>query len=809
MSIRYRLFLIVGLVSSFVFIFAFFLNNQMFRSNIKKTQEEGAVFERKIIEQRKIYVEELVRDDIAKKLAQINALLETVSQFPSLSEWFSPSPKNLKQGTWAHAAYFLQNEDWIQFLQNTSNSEVLSLILPDKGPFFSTETLPLEEGISWIFIPESKVYKDPCLGVQLPFKAKEEKFGEEGSFAFESAFPVVHIIYSLEKLKTFVFSKEFFQDKGEVELDASVQGYEVDAEKFYAFFNKAIALAKDPHLKIPTLSDLPPKAPQKEEKPPEKLSEVYLKDILSYSSELFLLGEVTSLQEQGFFGVGPSKINWPDAMSFAKKTGEAGQVFFLNTVFNSTPFFTDEDFFEKNPPKEGSYVSSGGAILPGSHPNQVLFVNTAAIYTEKEGERKRSLLTIGFDMTDFLYNLVTVSNHYGCLVAGSQVLCEITPQGSPPIAFKAIPGEIAKINQDAGTIVLGDVEYFFITVKPDPSLDFYFCSLSPKTEALSLFNSIHNKISGIISHLWIQKLILEICSLLILWLFLLDLSKKITNPIVALSNSLKYVKTGQWDKVKIPESNFRKNNEIKQLVNSFHDMVEGMKEKEKMSGILNKVVSKEIAQEILKGEIHLGGEERVVTMLFTDIRGFTQLTQNMPPHEVIALLNTCMTKLSQVIEDHKGVIDKYLGDGIMALYGAPVSYKESPLYAVVSGLEMIRIIQEWDEERIKKGEVPLNIGIGIHTGTVCAGNMGAQNRLNYTVIGSHVNMASRLCYAAGPGELLISADTYMHPSVEQNVEVEDKGFMSFKGFDEKKQVYRVLRLKDPSLGNVLILQDEV
>ncbi len=176
MSIRYRLLLIVGFVSSLIFVLTFALNNELMRTNVKKSREEGAILERQIFEKRRGYIEELVRDDIAKKLAQINALLETVTQFPSLSDWFAPSPENLRSGTWANAASFLQNEDWIQFLQNTYDSEVLSLIIPDGGPFFSTETLPFEEGLAWIFIPDSKIYKEPCLEYSFLLNRKKRKW---------------------------------------------------------------------------------------------------------------------------------------------------------------------------------------------------------------------------------------------------------------------------------------------------------------------------------------------------------------------------------------------------------------------------------------------------------------------------------------------------------------------------------------------------------------------------------------------------------------------------------------------------------
>jgi class 3 adenylate cyclase len=102
------------------------------------------------------------------------------------------------------------------------------------------------------------------------------------------------------------------------------------------------------------------------------------------------------------------------------------------------------------------------------------------------------------------------------------------------------------------------------------------------------------------------------------------------------------------------------------------------------------------------------------------------------------------------------------------------------------------VLREWNVERKSLNLPCIQVGIGIHTGSACVGNMGAQNRLNYTVIGSSVNMASRLCSKAGPEEILISKDTYLQEGIQGKVQVEDKGLMTIKGFDEKIQVFKVI-----------------
>ncbi len=802
MSIRYRLLLIVGLVATVVFLSAFALNNRLLERNIRIIRGEAEGFIEDNIETRRENVEKFLFDNMTRKLAQINALLETISQFSSLSDWFAPTSDNLRLGTWSHAAHFLQDEDWVRFLQNTSDSKLLSLIVPEEGPFFRTQIASLGDGISWVFVSKSAAYSEPYLGIQLPFKTKEDPLAEDTEVVVSGNLPTVFALYTLDKLKALSFSSDFLQSKGQSIPEPSIEGYEIDEEKFYDFLVRAIELVKNSSLEVPERKKI--EATKTEELP---LSERYQSQILDYSYELFLVGEITSLQRAQFFGSRADSLHWPDGISFVKQDSDQGAVFFLDSIIGfSKPVFDDQAFFKKHPPQPGSFVSSGSYVMKSPRPNQAFFVNTAAFYSGVGDLKKQSLLTIGFDMTELLQDLVSISGLYGCMISGNQVLTQISPKGAAPVHFDLIPKLLSEQSSLKGFFHLGDTEYVFLRGSPMLDMDFYFCFFLPKEEFFNLFLKVQERVRMIIYHTWIQRLLLGLCSLVILWVLLLDLSKKITKPIIALSNALRHVKGGEWDLIKLPPIQSQKNNEIKQLLSSFQDMVEGMKEKEKMSGILNKVVSKEIAQEILKGDVHLGGEEKEVTMLFADIRGFTKLTQNMEPQDIINLLNMCMTKLSRVIEENKGVIDKYLGDGIMALYGAPISYKESALYSVISGMEMISIIQKWDEERIKAGQPPLDIGIGIHTGTVCAGNMGALNRLNYTVIGSHVNMASRLCYTAGPGELLITADTYEQPSVRQNIEVEDKGFMAFKGFDEKKQVYKVLGLKNPDIGKFLVLE---
>jgi adenylate cyclase len=189
----------------------------------------------------------------------------------------------------------------------------------------------------------------------------------------------------------------------------------------------------------------------------------------------------------------------------------------------------------------------------------------------------------------------------------------------------------------------------------------------------------------------------------------------------------------------------RSRDEIGELGKAFTEMAKGLAEREKIRSILQKAVSKEIAAALLtRGEIELGGEEKIVTVLFSDFRSFTTISESLQPRELLARLNEYFTGMARAIETNHGVIDKYVGDSVMALFGAPLFSTADAKNAVRAALAMASSVDEINALRLESGLPAWRNGIGINTGNVVAGTMGSEDRWSYTVIGDAVNVASRL-----------------------------------------------------------------
>jgi adenylate cyclase len=158
-------------------------------------------------------------------------------------------------------------------------------------------------------------------------------------------------------------------------------------------------------------------------------------------------------------------------------------------------------------------------------------------------------------------------------------------------------------------------------------------------------------------------------------------------------------------------------------------------------------------------EVRLGGTNAKVSILFADIRGFTTLSESLAPERIVEMLNEYFTRATEVIFEHGGTLDKYLGDGLMALFGAPVSKGNDAVNALRAALGIQQLMTELNHEGTTHGWPDLRVGIGVTTGVVTAGNIGSPKRIDYTVVGDAVNVSSRLCANAQPGQILISEST--------------------------------------------------
>ena len=175
-------------------------------------------------------------------------------------------------------------------------------------------------------------------------------------------------------------------------------------------------------------------------------------------------------------------------------------------------------------------------------------------------------------------------------------------------------------------------------------------------------------------------------------------------------------------------------------------MVLGLRQREVIRETFGRYVTQQIAEEILSGRVELGGERREATVLFADIRGFTRMSENLSPEEVIAFLNDYLGHMVTCVLDNGGVLDKFIGDAVMALFGVPVSRgpQEEARAALRCALEMSQRLEEINVARLAEGKTPIDIGIGVHSGELIAGNIGAPQRMEYTVVGDTVNVCSRI-----------------------------------------------------------------
>lgn len=218
--------------------------------------------------------------------------------------------------------------------------------------------------------------------------------------------------------------------------------------------------------------------------------------------------------------------------------------------------------------------------------------------------------------------------------------------------------------------------------------------------------------------------------------------------------------------------------------------------KEKIKNAMGKYLSQDIMQNVVQNidDIRLGGKKANVTVLFADIRGFTSMSEKMTAEEVSVILNEYFSEIEPIITKYNGVINKFIGDAVMAIFGEPIQDINHPQNAVKCACEMLKKVEQLQDKWLFEGKPKIEIGIGINTGEAFVGNIGSEKRLEYTVIGDMVNLASRIesYNKVYKTNMLISSSTYSH--VSDIVDVIKIADVTIRGKAKKMDIYEVLRL---------------
>ena len=194
-----------------------------------------------------------------------------------------------------------------------------------------------------------------------------------------------------------------------------------------------------------------------------------------------------------------------------------------------------------------------------------------------------------------------------------------------------------------------------------------------------------------------------------------------------------------------------------------------------------RLMSPDLAEMVVSGSLSIekGGKKHVATVMFVDIRGFTAMSEKMSAGKILQILNEYYELIVDIVFYHEGTVDKFIGDAIMVIWGAPVDHEDDPSRAVRSALDIQRELVKFNEILTKKGLKEFRVGIGISTGSLVAGYIGSTQTMSYSVIGDTVNTASRICSAAKPNEIIISQKTY--DAVHKNFNAEALEPINAKG----------------------------
>lgn len=290
------------------------------------------------------------------------------------------------------------------------------------------------------------------------------------------------------------------------------------------------------------------------------------------------------------------------------------------------------------------------------------------------------------------------------------------------------------------------------------------------------------------------SLIITIIILLIVTLGTFHVARRLSDPIRDLVSATESIREGRLDQIAD-----RRNDELGNLIDAINTMSQGLIRKTELEGMLNRFLTKDVAKKVMDqlDPVEMAGEHVEATVLFADIVGFTSISESIEPREVQKLLNEYWSYYNACARFYFGSVDKYIGDCMMVVFGAPTEDPKHQYNAVACAILMQKLTESLNKRRKDQGLYPIELRVGINSGTMLAGLIGTSERMEYTVVGDAVNLASRLCNEAESTQIIIEESLFDNVNPLHKLEVEAYKEIGVRGKSEKVRIYSVTDIEHP------------
>lgn len=835
MKLRTRFFLIVGGLFLLAFIAVIVLEELQVDHHIHMAEKEIETKFHEINLERQQNIHRYLRLVMGNNLARSDNLLEKVYQYQWMKDRFLPTIENYDVHNWFSSAVLLASNEWVDLVQVTNDDRLTACLVVNPPYLNNSVHIPLSENVhAFLTQDDSGDWVGPFIGV--PYWMNKWIDPDKLSF-HETRFISPEdwdywLLFDPETLATMDLSellpKNLDLPAHPLELTLQLKGDKVYKEiiqevvdelklvqdELKTKFSKWLEMLTTPkraewidaNLQKEDVDVHPssscPKGVCSWEYDPLDVTNEYQMDLLSFRyDEIRLIFELCTFTASGLFEFNPHAKQAPLGITRFKHGNAQGIGMMTKNALYNTPFSD----VSKCPPASAfesmkSCLSSTiSVIYQQNHPDLLFLGNSIRLVAEDPpGEYRTGYLTVGTNANSIIRELALATESETVLVVGGKVFKDFSPNGQQVDSHNWTSVNFEEVKEYGAGVLIGDnnQEYYFVHIQPYEKADMDVFVFKLQESEATIYRELALKTRQLTSQMAWQFIVIALVSLgLVLWA-LSRVIKRIIRPITTLASCAKKMGEGHLDEALPDPSEDKGSGEVETLYTAFVEMIKRVKDSELARSALNKFVAPSVAEEVVKGHIELGGEEKLVTMMFIDVRGFTKLTEMMNPREVLGLLNECMTKISAVIDEHEGVIDKYIGDGLMSFFGAPMPVELSSVKAIDCAIGIRNAISHWNIDREASGQPRIDLGFGINTGLVVVGNMGSSSRLDYTAVGANVNLASRICSFAQPMEILISQGVYESEKISTLFETESIEPIEFKGFSKKVPVYRVLRRRE-------------